>query len=340
MNTQLSSYTQLRHDNLLYAKPSYTGATTICSYPYSFVEPYPEFYKQIALFADSAKTFFSKYTTKNSSVINYFDKLNSIMSTLEDISRKEISDQTLTVDEISFLKKMYSKNEDNMCGAQPISGWYYDLLFGNGEETIIADIHTQPTDSDGNMVGKVLHIATGKVNLGIFLASSTFPNKHNIVFVGPVMSYYEKTTENFNRNTDQDWQTAVANGNSGYRPDWVNIYLADKNGKMLTEGRVLPYMIKDWVDVPEMKDEKGIDARIYPNPFYNNPFIIIKSEKAAVYSYSIYDQCGKIVYQSELKRIPNGKTIDYFNNANLKQGFYICNVKLGSTFKNIKFVKQ
>jgi len=32
MNTQLSSWTELRHDNLLYAKQSYTGGT-VCSYP-------------------------------------------------------------------------------------------------------------------------------------------------------------------------------------------------------------------------------------------------------------------------------------------------------------------
>jgi hypothetical protein len=40
MNTQLSTWTELRHDNLLYAKQSYSGGT-ICSYPYSFVEPFP-----------------------------------------------------------------------------------------------------------------------------------------------------------------------------------------------------------------------------------------------------------------------------------------------------------
>ncbi len=32
LNTQLSSWAELRHDNLLYAKQSYTGIT-ICSYP-------------------------------------------------------------------------------------------------------------------------------------------------------------------------------------------------------------------------------------------------------------------------------------------------------------------
>ncbi len=57
MNTQLASWSQLRHDNLLYAKQSYTGGTG-CSFPYSYVEPYPEFYARLKQFA------FSKYPRK------------------------------------------------------------------------------------------------------------------------------------------------------------------------------------------------------------------------------------------------------------------------------------
>ena len=50
MNSQLSSWTELRHDNLLYAKQSYTGGI-ICSYPYSYVEPVPEFFNSISVLA-------------------------------------------------------------------------------------------------------------------------------------------------------------------------------------------------------------------------------------------------------------------------------------------------
>ena len=42
LNTQLASWTQLRHDTILYAKPSYTGML-ICMYPSGFVEPRVEF---------------------------------------------------------------------------------------------------------------------------------------------------------------------------------------------------------------------------------------------------------------------------------------------------------
>ncbi len=57
LNTQLTSWAQLRHDNILYGKQSYTGGTG-CSYPYTYVEPYPELYAQLALFAEKAGAFF------------------------------------------------------------------------------------------------------------------------------------------------------------------------------------------------------------------------------------------------------------------------------------------
>ena len=47
MNTQLASWAQLRHDNLLYAKQSYSGSFG-CSNPDAFLEPMPEFYKVLS----------------------------------------------------------------------------------------------------------------------------------------------------------------------------------------------------------------------------------------------------------------------------------------------------
>ena len=39
---------------LLYAKQSYTGGT-VCSYPYSYVEPFPEFYQTLKDFSVSSE---------------------------------------------------------------------------------------------------------------------------------------------------------------------------------------------------------------------------------------------------------------------------------------------
>jgi hypothetical protein len=53
MNSQLTSWAELRHDNLLYAKQSYTMGYT-CSFPCTYVEPIPEFYRVLGEFASRA----------------------------------------------------------------------------------------------------------------------------------------------------------------------------------------------------------------------------------------------------------------------------------------------
>ena len=51
LNTQLESWAELRHDNLLYAKQSFT-AVAACEYPDAYVDPYPAFYAAMARMAD------------------------------------------------------------------------------------------------------------------------------------------------------------------------------------------------------------------------------------------------------------------------------------------------
>ncbi len=51
LHTQLASWTQLRHDNILYVKQPYT-VRCICEYPAGYVEPYPAFYAAVKDYAD------------------------------------------------------------------------------------------------------------------------------------------------------------------------------------------------------------------------------------------------------------------------------------------------
>ena len=151
MNTQLASWAQLRHDNLLYAKQSYTGGAT-CSYPYAYVEPIPQFYLAVKKFANSAETYFSSMSDAEG-VVYYFHKTASICDTLYSIAEKELEKEELSDAERLFLSK--TLYEVGICGAA-YDGWYTDLFFlGNdevqNENLIVADVHTAPTDAAGNI---------------------------------------------------------------------------------------------------------------------------------------------------------------------------------------------
>lgn len=244
MNAQLASWAQLRHDNLLYAKQSYTGATG-CSYPYSLVEPVPELYARLAGFAEKAENYFADFPENGiemARIHHFFPKFRDVMQKLEAIARKELQHVPLSEEERQWLKKMLFEGMES--GEPPYTGWYSSLYFYPEDAAcfnyIIADVHTQPTDFEGNPVGKILHVATGKVNLGVFLANAPDSDALPLAFVGPVMSYYQTVTDNFNRLTDEEWATRVENGRLPERPDWVNIFLSDARGRKYAEGRELP----------------------------------------------------------------------------------------------------
>ncbi len=282
LNTQLASWTQLRHDNLLYAKQSYTGGI-VCSFPHSYVEPYPAFYRQIGSFAEKAGAYFTQIT-QDTSITYYFPRMQAIMDTLGSIAQKELDRQPFTVEEAEFLKRMLFVGWDGC--AEVFGGWYLDLFytpyfgdFSNAgvADYLVADVHTQPTDEGGNPVGRVLHVGVGEINLGIFLADAPSNDYQPMAYVGPVMSYYEKITENFDRLTDERWEDIVLADELPARPDWVNIYLADGNGDALEQGRELSGIayLGATGNSDKLPDEFSLSQN-YPNPF--NPATSIRFE--------------------------------------------------------------
>jgi hypothetical protein len=130
LNTQLASWAQLRHDNLLYAKQSYTGMTT-CSFPHSFIEPYPDFFRQIARFSKKARETFAGPSLKNfwnSTWINdYFSRLETLSETLALLAQKELDRVPFSSDETDFLKRMLFTQGGS--GSPPYSGWFSDLYY-------------------------------------------------------------------------------------------------------------------------------------------------------------------------------------------------------------------
>ena len=75
-------------------------------------------------------------------------------------------------------------------------------MMANGD-FVVADIHTQPTDEAGNIVGKVLHVGTGSINSALIVAQDP-ADGCSTAYIGPVGSYYEHITDNFKRLTDSD----------------------------------------------------------------------------------------------------------------------------------------
>ncbi len=335
LNSQLASWAQLRHDNLLYAKQSYTGAS-MCSFPHSFVEPNPGFYRQIGVFAEKAGTYLS-YPF-------YFDRLKSIMDTLTTLAQKELDRELFNVEEENFLKRMLFVTGES--GGPPFSGWYAELFYNpydaGPSDYTVADVHTQPTDQDGNMVGRVLHVGVGKVNLGVFLANAPSADFQPMAFVGPVMSYYEKITDNFERLTDEEWSELVEEDKLPTRPDWVNVYLADKNGNGMEKGRQLQGEVYTNVAGPiNNYPSRFFLFQNYPNPFNPRTTIRFDLPKQSHVTLTVYNILGQRIRTLFDGVKPAGIYFVWWNGRDdsgrsVSSGIYLCKIRTGGFIQTKK----
>ena len=311
-NTQLAAWAQLRHDNLLYAKQSYT-AVPGCSYPYSYVEPIPAFYTSVAQFARTASSGFEPFANVEGMDVermqSYFGRLAAINDTLASVAQKELDGVQPSVDEAEFLSRMISRVVD---GCVPsITGWYKDLYYGGAAsarepDLVVADVHTAPADANGAPVGWVMHAGTGPLNLAVVTAD--VPGVGPVAFAGPVMSYVEHLSTGFERLTDEDWGTAHAEAPS-FRPDFVNLYLADASGAAYPAGRTLERVgvsseVPPGLDTPDLRLTPNV-----PNPFADRTAIGVTVTRALgsdPVELAIYDVRGRLVRSLLSQRLSVG----------------------------------
>ena len=317
MNTQLASWAELRHDNLLYAKQSYSASVT-CSFPESYVEPIPEFYSRIRIFAGIASTFFNRM--KMISPSSYFQTLASTADTLQAIAQKNLIHTPISLAERTFLQQMLNiTTSGGGCGGPVTSytGWYPRLYYSGKSgfdkyDALVADIHTAPTDAAGNPVGWVLHVGTGKVDIMVLNAATT--DGRAISYVGPVYRYYEYVSTNFKRLTDEEWR-AMGENPPIARPTFVYLYLADSTGK--SPGTASSLMTTGVHETPP--SQLPVDFQLgqsFPNPFNSTtiiPFVIPALLGHQPVSVKIFNTTGQEITVLLNQVLPEGSYLVRWN---------------------------
>jgi hypothetical protein len=339
LNTQLTSWAELRHDNILYGKQSYTGGTA-CSYPYTYIEPYPEFYARLQLFAENAASFLSSvfegedFLSKES-IPAYYTRYAEIMGIFEEIANKELAGIPVNETEIIFLKTMINSY---MASGPMITGWFTDFFFdiskGLSWDYIVADVHTQPTDEFGSVVGHVLHVGNGHINKGVFLAPNPTNPDQLMAFAGPVSSFHYEVTSNFERLTDQDWEEKFLWGggeNLPARPDWVRGYLAGPDGNQLSAGRALKGEVYTGTGTEPGNAMNDLDYLLaFPNPASDEMHLRFVLNTSQEVNVEIFDTRGRLVSrQSHGIAVPgeHDLRIDLYG---WEKGFYLLNFRAGS----------
>jgi hypothetical protein len=242
LNTQLGSWTELRHDTLLYVKPSYT-ASILCSYPAGFVEPRPDFWRYMKTLADVTANAISQLPIGaviiQSNQLAFLTNFAIQVSTLESISEKELAQQPLSLEETDFLKNVVEL-VSAYSNYRQWNGWYPKLFYTPYNfptmfaippcdlwDALVTDVHTDAPDPlfSGDP-GAVIHEGIANVNL-LLIAVDNGPDR--MVYAGPVLSHYEFEMPGVNRLTDAEWKTRVLSGEKPPQPEWTRSYLVPGN---------------------------------------------------------------------------------------------------------------
>jgi hypothetical protein len=349
MNTQLAAWAQLRHDNLLYAKQSYTPVP-VCSFPEAFVEPVPEFYDAMHEMADSAAAVFQSSMLASlpngQRIVRFFKGMAGTLDTLGTIARKELAASPLSGAETTFLEHILYEVTDVGCVTiVEVLGWYPRLFYTGkdgllDENRVVADVHTCPADENGFMVGWVLHAGTGPTNMAVVV--STLSDGSSVAFIGPVLSYYEEVTTNFKRLTDEEWKTLYA-VSPAFRPPLVNLYLADASGGSRGSG---PALITDITSHP-VSGLQPTTVRLeqnYPNPFNGQTlisFAIPASLTGSPVDLVIIDVQGRKVHTLLHQKMPAGTYVARWNGdlergAQAASGVYFYQLRVGPQLRTGK----
>ena len=220
LHTALGSWTELKHDTILYAKQvmAEMGGGGPEEAPHSYVEPNPEAYARLLALAVMTREGLEQ------------------RGLLSDLTRGNLEN---LISELQFLQRM---SEAEMSGQAISEEDYWHMYYWGGtlEQFTLAAADTDPGGGrpilEDQKAALIADVATGIAPDGSLLAleeaigQPTFiyvvvPGERTRLAAGAVFSYYEFPVPVSGRMTDEQWQAMVEGGTNPAAPEWTKSFI-------------------------------------------------------------------------------------------------------------------
>ncbi len=225
LNTFLGSWTELKHDTILYAKQVYAelggGPGDIPDRDdRGYVEPEPVVYARLASLTGMTKRGLEARKLIGSQESADLDLMNTLILRLKDIAEKELDGSKISDDDYELIRSFGGQlehlwsdiNKEELDAAQMSQRNYLD----QNPAALIADVATDPN-------GQVLEEGTGHVDT--IYAIVPVEGKLKLVS-GGVYSYYEFPWPLQDRLTDEKWRDMLDSGKTPAPPEWTGAFVA------------------------------------------------------------------------------------------------------------------
>jgi len=242
MTTALASWSQLRHDTILYAKQSYTMTMKRSGHVgprlkpvEGYVEPTAEFYARLLATTRMTLAGLKAMDVLEPVAIDRLKALDALIARLLEISTRQLANKELTAQDYAFirnfgdaLEKIRVKDPKLQAEiAEARKKKDYKLLrelyqrmneSKSMKTTIIADVHTDQNSK------KCLEEGTGYVEMTVVCYLQ--PDGRLVLGAGPSLSYHEFKHPMSDRLTDEKWRQMLKGGKTPPRLEWIRTFTA------------------------------------------------------------------------------------------------------------------
>lgn len=216
LNTALASWTQLRHDTILYGEQSASemgdGDEEVPFTP-GFVEPRIDIYSRLLALSKKTRQELQKRGMISNDAIETFGTYEELLGFLIDVSTKEMNGKKLSKDEHERIRKIEATLEDLTTTMLKYGTNIQTLKDDDLDMALIADVHTGGGDALEEAVGHADRIV------------AIVPIEGKLYFArGSVFSWYEFVVPLSNRMTDEAWKQRLRDNKAPKRPSWTQSY--------------------------------------------------------------------------------------------------------------------
>ncbi len=222
LNAALGSYTELKHDTILYAKQvmAEMGGGPM-ELPLGYVEPNPEAFSRLLALAQMTHDGLESRHLLTETTAGNLENLMDLLGFLTRVAESELAGQTLSEEDYWRINSIGGELEALTLAAADCDEpgpACRDLQ--DQQAALVADIATGLHPDFPGLA--VLEEAIGQPTR-IFVVLPGSPLR---ISVGAVYTYYEFPYAADSRLTDEAWQALVASGETPSLPEWTGMFMA------------------------------------------------------------------------------------------------------------------
>lgn len=188
LHTQLASWTQLRHDNVLYVPPV-MGGVVMCEYPDVVVDPYPQAFRRLAAMAELLDELYLGTTrTAAFGVSSPASRIAEAARRLAGMAERQLAGHRIDPADHLWVQSMFDAEWVHGACSRTLAmnGWFI-RLFPDRKSALEPDRIAAPVFVAGRGADPVLELGTGDVHLVLSVVER--PDGPTLV-AGPIQSVH------------------------------------------------------------------------------------------------------------------------------------------------------